>query len=71
MKLVENSLVPSNYEENPIRRILQMVYPPFALLAGMQLDLFTSLDEGPLTNQQLADKKGVDAKKQKVLLYSY
>lgn len=47
-----------------------MVYPPFSMLAGMQLDLFTSLKEGPLTNEQLANKIGVDAKKLKVLLYS-
>jgi len=27
-------------EENPIPRIAQAVYPPFAMLAGMQLTVF-------------------------------
>ena len=35
------------------------VYPPFALLAGMQLDLFTALEEGPMKAEQIAAKIGV------------
>ena len=34
--------------ENPIEKIATSVYPAFALLAGMQIDLFTSLKDGPL-----------------------
>ena len=30
-------------EENPLEKIATAVYPPFALLAGMQLDLFSPL----------------------------
>jgi hypothetical protein len=33
----------SKPEENPIPRLANAVYPSFALLAGMQLDLFTPL----------------------------
>jgi hypothetical protein len=35
-------------EENPSEKIATSVYPPFAILAGMQLDLFTSLKNGPM-----------------------
>jgi ubiquinone/menaquinone biosynthesis C-methylase UbiE len=60
----------SNSEGNPILRIVQTVYPPLALLAGMQLDLFTSLEEGPLTAEQIAVATGANSKKLKPLLYS-
>ena len=40
--------------ENPIEKIVTSVYPPFALLAGMQLDLFTALKEGPMNAEQIA-----------------
>ena len=41
-------------EENPIEKIAQSVYPPFAMLAGMQLDLFTPLTDGPMSAEQIA-----------------
>jgi hypothetical protein len=34
------------------------VWPSFALLAGIRLDLFTPLKDGPLSAEQLADKLG-------------
>jgi ubiquinone/menaquinone biosynthesis C-methylase UbiE len=57
-------------EENPIEKIATSVYPPFAMLAGMQLDLFTPLKEGPMNAEQIAAKMGVDSTKLKALLYA-
>jgi ubiquinone/menaquinone biosynthesis C-methylase UbiE len=57
-------------EINSIEKIVTSVYPPFALLAGMQLDLFTALKEGPLNAEQIAAKIGVGSNKLKVLLYA-
>jgi precorrin-6B methylase 2 len=42
----------------------------FAMLAGMQLDLFTPLDNGPLTAGELASALGVDPEKLSLLLYA-
>ena len=56
--------------DNPIERIATSVYPAFALLAGMQLDLFTSLKDGPLDAEKVASKIDANADKLKVLLYS-
>ena len=57
-------------DENPIEKIATSVYPPFALLAGMQLDLFTALKEGPMNAEQIAAKIGVGSTKLKALLYA-
>ncbi len=46
------------------------VYPSFALLAGMQLDLFTPLKAGPMRPEQIADAIGVGVAKLKPLLYA-
>ena len=46
------------------------VYPSFALLAGMQLDLFTPLKAGPMCAEQIADAIGVEVTKLKPLLYA-
>ena len=35
-----------------INRLFNAVYPSFAMLAGMELDLFTPLDAGPLRLEQ-------------------
>lgn len=56
--------------ENPIEKIATSVYPAFALLAGMQLDLFTALKNDQLEAEQIASKIGADTAKLKVLLYS-
>jgi ubiquinone/menaquinone biosynthesis C-methylase UbiE len=60
----------SKPEENPIPRLTNAVYPSFALLAGMQLDLFTPLKHGPMSAQQIADAIGVGSAKLKPLLYA-
>jgi SAM-dependent methyltransferase len=49
---------------------LMDVYPSFALLAGMQLDLFTPLKDGPLRAEQIADTTGVRLTKLRPLLYA-
>lgn len=53
-----------------IARLFDAVYPSFAMLAGMELDLFTPLKDGPLTGEQLAGAIGVQAIKLKPLLYA-
>jgi len=57
-------------EENPIEKIATSVYPPFALLAGMQLDLFTPLKDGPMNAEQIASTLNVGSAKLKPLLYA-
>jgi hypothetical protein len=42
----------------------------FALLAGLQLDIFTSLHGGPLTPMQLAEAIGVSHARLRLLLYA-
>ena len=49
---------------------LMNVYPSFALLAGMRLDLFTPLRDGPMRAEQIADAIGVGTAKLKPLLYA-
>ena len=41
----------------------------FAMLAGMQLDVFTPLKAGPLNAEQIADAIGVTAGRLRLLLY--
>jgi ubiquinone/menaquinone biosynthesis C-methylase UbiE len=57
-------------EENPIEKIATSVYPAFSLLAGMQLDLFTPLKDGPLNAEQIALTLNVNSAKLKPLLYA-
>ncbi len=46
------------------------VYPSCAMLAGMQLDLFTPLKDGPMNVDELAHALGVGSIKLEPLLYS-
>ena len=57
-------------EENPIEKIATSVYQPFALLAGMKLDLFTPLENGPMNAEQIATTIGASPAKLKPLLYA-
>ncbi len=57
-------------QENPILRVLQSVYPPFAMIAGMQLDLFTPLKDNPMTAEEIAVVLGVGPAKLRPLLYA-
>src|SRR5262245_10814329 len=53
-----------------IQHLATAVYPSFAMLAGMQLDVFTPLKDGPMTAAQLADLLGVNTDKLSRLLYA-
>ena len=53
-----------------IAHLATAVYPSFAMLTGMQLDVFTPLKDGPLIAGQLADTLGVQAEKLSPLLYA-
>ena len=53
-----------------ITRLFDAVYPSFAMLAGMELDLFTPLENGPLNVEQISDAIGVQAIKLRPLLYA-
>ncbi len=53
-----------------IGQLLDAVYPSFALLAGMELDLFTPLADGRLSVEQLAAAVGVQPVKLRPLLYA-
>jgi ubiquinone/menaquinone biosynthesis C-methylase UbiE len=53
-----------------IEKLASAVYPSFAMLAGMQLDLFTPIKDGPMSAEQLAAALGVRADKLQPLLYA-
>lgn len=53
-----------------IVRLAYGVFPPMAMLAGMQLDLFTPLKDGPMTATALANALGVRPDKLGPLLYA-
>lgn len=53
-----------------INRIADGAYPALALLAGMRLDLFTPLEHGPMTAEEIAQVIGVGSAKLKPLLYA-
>ena len=53
-----------------IERLGGAVYPSFAMLAGMELDLFTPLKNGPMSAEHIAEEIGVNPGKLKRLLYA-
>jgi len=53
-----------------IEALAQATYPSFALLAGMELDLFTPLKDGPLDAADLANLAGTDPSKTTQLLHA-
>ena len=53
-----------------IDKLASAVYPSFAMLAGMQLDLFTPLKDGSMNAEQVAEALGVRPDKLKPLLYA-
>ena len=60
----------STVQPTTIQHLASAVYPSFAMLAGMQLDVFTPLKDGPLTAAQLADALSVNEEKLSRLLYA-
>ena len=53
-----------------IETLADAVYPSFAMLAGMELDLFTPLKDGPLTAEEIAQAAGTDRTKTAPLLHA-
>lgn len=53
-----------------ITQLLNAVYPSFAMLAGMELGLFTQLADGPLKTREIAEAINVPAIKLRPLLYA-
>lgn len=53
-----------------IEKLTNALYPSFAMLAGMQLDLFTPLKDGPMSAEQIAKALSVRPDKLKPLLYA-
>ena len=60
----------SPLQPTTIQHLATAIYPSFAMLAGMQLDVFTPLKDGPRTAAQLADALRVNAEKLSRLLYA-
>lgn len=60
----------SNIDPQKIENLTMSAYPFFAMLAGMQLNLFTALRDRSMTSKQIADSIGVNAKKLTPLLYA-
>ncbi len=46
-------------QPDTISRLFDAVFPAFAMLAGMELELFTPLEGGPLSAEEMADALGV------------
>jgi len=59
-----------NLKPATIMRNVYSVFPSFAMLAGMQLDVFTHLKDGPMEAKTLASSLGVQEEKLSPLLYS-
>jgi len=53
-----------------IDKLEYAVWPSYSLLAGIQLDLFTVLKDGPISVEQMARGMGVRADKLQPLLYT-
>ena len=70
LSLIDTLATVSGHEDNPIERIATAVYSPFAMLAGMQLDLFTVLKDGRKSTKQIARAIDVNPAKLEPLLYA-
>jgi len=57
-------------EPKIIKKLATTVYSSFAMLAGMQLDVFTPLKGGPMSAEQIADAIGVKPSRLKQLLFA-
>ncbi len=56
-------------QPDTIWRLRTELYPSFALLAAIQLDVFTPLSDGPGNVEQVAEAIGADADKLRPLMY--
>jgi SAM-dependent methyltransferase len=57
-------------EPTVIKKVATTVYSSFAMLTGMQLDVFTPLKDGPMSAEQIADAIGVKPSRLKQLLFA-
>ncbi|MFQ5971173.1 MAG: methyltransferase [Alphaproteobacteria bacterium] len=57
-------------QRKTINRHAMAIYHPLAMLAGMQLDVFSPLKDGPRSAEEIAGAIGVDAAKLAPLLYA-
>lgn len=64
--------IPDGRELKPstIMRNAYAVYPSLAMLAGMQLDVFTPLQDGPMKAEEIAERLSVNANRLSPLLYA-
>lgn len=62
-------MIEPNPRPEKITRYFESIYPSFALLAGMQLDIFTNLQNGPMRIENLAQVCGVRLYKLRPLLF--
>ena len=60
----------SQHEPKIIKKLATAVYPSFAMLAGMQLDVFSPLKNGPMSTEQIAEALNLESRKIKPLLYA-
>ena len=62
----------TNPAEGPqtIDKLQTAAHSAFAMLAGMQLDLFTPLADGPMTSEQIAQAIAVNSEQLERLLYA-
>jgi hypothetical protein len=67
-KMISTS--PPKVAPDTINRHQSAIYPAMAMLAGMQLDVFTSLKDGPLTGAEVAAAIGVKSNRLIPLLYA-
>lgn len=58
------------HEPTTVEKLEWAVWPSFAMLAGIRLDLFTALKDGPRTAEEIAGSIGVKADKLKPLLFA-
>jgi hypothetical protein len=67
---IHNPIMPPDVKPVTISRHVYGLYPSLAMLAGMQLDVFTPLGHGAMTAEALADVVKVDAQRLRLLLYA-
>jgi O-methyltransferase domain/Dimerisation domain len=67
---IYNRVMQSEIKPATIFRHAYGVYPPMAMLAGMQLDVFTPLKNGPMTAAALANALTLQTDKLRPLLYA-
>jgi hypothetical protein len=65
-----NRAMPHEIKPTTISRHAFGVYPSIAMLAGMQLDVFTPLTDGPMTVAELASALSLSTQKLSRLLYA-